>query len=218
LRWSLQRKGRAKIEGRLARRLLTITLVFVADAGTDKPAAAKTAWPLSYVIPSVLLSLGAGVLLIWHVAEPARQIDAWTVTLLVVGFLPWLRTIFETIEFPGGGSVKYRKLKVEQERQGDEIRTLQFLTANFVTEAERWHLEKLAARAPFQLRPDMPDAFYDEIRRLRALGFIRQTGEMGVRGMRERQGDVKDFFEISDRGKMYLDLLAAIGEQVVGDN
>jgi hypothetical protein len=202
---------------RPARRLLTITLVFVADAGTDKPAAAKTAWPLSYVIPSVMLSLGAAGLLVWHLIAPGRQVDAWTVTLLIVGFLPWLRTIFETIEFPGGGSVKYRKLKAEQERQGDEIRALQFLTANFLTEAERSHLDNLAKRAPFELGPATPNAFYDEIWRLRALGFIRQTGEMGIRGMRERQADVKDFFEITERGKVYLDLLATIGKQV-GDN
>lgn len=171
--------------------------------------AGKGEWPKSYVIPSILLSAGAAVLLIWHVADPARQIDAWTVTLLVIAFLPWLRTIFETIEFPGGGSVKYRKLKAEQERQGDEIRTLQFLIANFLTDAEKMHLRNLRARAPFELRPAMPDAFYDEIRRLRSLGFISQRGEMGVRGLVGRDGDVKDFFEISERGKMYLDLLAA---------
>ena len=39
---------------------------------------------------------------------------------------------------------------------------------------------------------------------------------MGVRGMREQQGDVKDFFEIAEPGKMYLDLRAAIGEQGAG--
>ncbi|MGA8329338.1 MAG: hypothetical protein WB777_08595 [Mycobacterium sp.] len=175
--------------------------------------AGKGEWPKSYVIPSILLTLGAAVLLVWHVKDPARQIDAWTVILLVVGFLPWLRTVFESVEFPGGGSVKYRELKATQERQGEEIRTLQFLIANFVTDAERWHLEKLAARAPFELRPDMPDAFFDEIRRLRSLGFIRQRGEIGVSGLKNREGDVNDFFEISERGKMYLDLRAAIGEQ-----
>jgi hypothetical protein len=30
--------------------------------------------------------------------------------------LPWLRTVFEGIEFPGGGSVKYRELNATQER------------------------------------------------------------------------------------------------------
>jgi hypothetical protein len=172
----------------------------------------KGEWPKSYVIPSILLTLGAAVLLIWHVKDPSQRIDAWTVTLLVIGFLPWLRTVFESVEFPGGGSIKYRELKAEQERQGDEIRTLQFLTANFLTDVEKLHLHKLAARAPFQLRPDMPNPFYDEIRRLRSLGFIRQLGGEGVAAMRGRDGDVKDFFEISERGKMYMDLLAATGE------
>jgi hypothetical protein len=35
-------------------------------------------WPKSYVI----------------------HIDGWAVTLLIVGFLPWLRTVFESMDFP----------------------------------------------------------------------------------------------------------------------
>src|SRR6185312_119759 len=102
----------------------------------------KREWPKSYVIPSVVLSLTAAGLLVLHVIDSARHIDAWAVMLLVVGFLPWLRTVFESVEFPGGGSIKYRELKAEQERQGDEIRTLQFLITYILTEPERWHLEK----------------------------------------------------------------------------
>lgn len=50
-------------------------------------------WPKSYILPSIILSLACGGLLFWHVKDPARQIDAWAVTLLVVGFLPWLRKV-----------------------------------------------------------------------------------------------------------------------------
>jgi hypothetical protein len=79
---------------------------------------------------------------------------------------------------------------------------------------KKLHLQ-FAARAPFQLWPTMPNPFYDEIRRLRSLGFIRQRREMGVSSMRGHDGDVKDFFEISERGTMYLDLLATTDEQGV---
>ena len=90
-------------------------------------------WHKSYVVPSVVLSLTATGFLFWHVVDPAARIDGWAVTLLVVGFLPWLRTIFESIDFPGGGSVRYQKLEAKQEQQDDEIKALQFLVANFLT-------------------------------------------------------------------------------------
>jgi hypothetical protein len=57
--------------------------------------AKKGEWPKSYVIPSVILTLACGGLLYWHLKDPTRKVDAWAVTLLVVGFLPWLRTVFE---------------------------------------------------------------------------------------------------------------------------
>jgi hypothetical protein len=46
----------------------------------------KREWPKSYVIPSVVLSLTAAGLLVLHVIDSARHIDAWAVMLLVVGF------------------------------------------------------------------------------------------------------------------------------------
>ena len=70
---------------------------------------AKGAWPKSYVIPSLVLSATAAAFLVWRVLNPAAPVDAWTVALIVVVFLPWLRTVFESIEFPGGGSVKWRE-------------------------------------------------------------------------------------------------------------
>lgn len=175
--------------------------------------ASKGEWPRSYVIPSTLLTLSAAALLIWHVYDPARPIDAWSVTLLIVGFLPWLRTVFESVDFPGGGSVRYRELKATQDRQGDDIRTLAFLTANFLTDVEKTHLRKLAGHEPFPVwdGPRQRD-IYAELRRLRSLGLIRQKGDRGVASLQEEGGDVKDVFEISQRGKQYLDLLAQTGE------
>jgi hypothetical protein len=93
---------------------------------------AKGDWPKSYVIPSLALSGTAAGFLIWHVIDPAGKVDGWTITLLVVGFLPWMRTVFESIDFPGGGSVKYlRKVAAEQERQAEDIQALRFLLARF---------------------------------------------------------------------------------------
>jgi hypothetical protein len=50
--------------------------------------AGEVRWPTSYVVPSVVLSLTAAGLLVWHVVDHAAHIDGWAITLLVVGFLP----------------------------------------------------------------------------------------------------------------------------------
>ena len=129
----LHNDGRARhASGAAVSSLLTRTLAHVA----------KGDWPKSFVIPSVVLSLTAAGFLVWHVLDPAKKVDGWAITLIVIGFLPWLRTIFETVEFPGGGSVTWRK-QVEA-----DIEALQFLTANFLPGAERELLQVLASGVP----------------------------------------------------------------------
>jgi hypothetical protein len=55
-----------------------------------------------------------------------------------VGFPPWLRTVFESIAFPGGGSVTWRKgVEKAQKCQAQAIEALQFLLANFLPVPER---------------------------------------------------------------------------------
>jgi len=111
-------------------------------------------------------------LLYWHVKDPARKIDAWTVTLLVVGFLPWLRTVFESITFPGGGEVRYRELKHNVERQEDEIRALQFVVAHFLADAELRVLERFAAPEPVELGSAGPNELFKAMNTLGGLGLI----------------------------------------------
>ncbi|OBK45605.1 hypothetical protein A5657_03035 [Mycobacterium kubicae] len=78
-------------------------------------------WPRSYVIPSFVLSLTAASFLLWHVLDPARKIDGWAITLLVVAFLPWLRTVFESITFlaalPSSGSERLKQSKYARQRK-----------------------------------------------------------------------------------------------------
>jgi hypothetical protein len=108
------------------------------------------------LIPSSLLSLGAAGLLAWHLDDPARPVDGWAITLLIVGFLPWLRTVFERIDFPGGGSVTWRKaVEKEQQRQAQDIEAvLQFLTANFLPVPECELLQRLASGVSLPLKGD----------------------------------------------------------------
>jgi hypothetical protein len=176
--------------------LLTFTVVFMADKGE---------WPKSYVIPSITLSLGCAGLLFWHVSDPARKIDAWTVTLLVVGFLPWLRTVFQSITFPGGGEVRYRELKHNVERQEDEIRALQFVVAHFLPDAELRVLERFAEPEPIELGSTSNELF-TAISTLGGLGLIESIRENWTEEFNKGSKDLKALFRISDRGREYLEL------------
>jgi hypothetical protein len=170
---------------------------------------AKGDWPKSYIIPSIVLSGTAAGFLIWHVLDPAKKVDGWAITLLVVGFLPWLRTVFESITFPGGASVKWlRQVEAEQERQAADIRALQFLTANFLPGPERELLQRLASGVSLPLKGD--GAWRDLPKRTHPLldkGLIASKPPIGPDAAFTT---VEDAYGITASGRQYLDLIAKL--------
>jgi len=98
---------------------------------------------------------------------------------------------------------KVTEQKNEQERQKLEIDTLRFLISNFVTSDELTHLEKLSKDEPFMYIKN--PSFEIELRRLRSLGLIRNFENKGIRSM-VQQGNLKDYFTITESGKEYLKL------------
>jgi len=133
------------------------------------------------------------------------HVEGWTLGLLAFGALPWFWQVIESIGFPGG-SLRFRRLEDVQQRQARDIETLQFLLANFLTQAEQTHLKKLATGADFPVFSEAPDAFYSEFHHLRVLEFIRGLPGKGLRSMRSERGDVRNHFEITDLGRKYLAL------------
>jgi hypothetical protein len=175
--------------------------------------AAKGEWPKSFVIPSILLTLGAAVLLIWHVEDPTRKIDAWTVALLVVAFLPWLRTVFDSITFPGGGAITYRELKAVQEQQQYDLDALRFVVANFLAVDEKQLLRKFADDHPYEVPETVPAEVADAIENLSGAGLIERNVSR-VDGpprlvLRVGPWDIKKRWHITELGKEYLQHLDA---------
>ncbi|MEB3020386.1 hypothetical protein [[Mycobacterium] crassicus] len=168
----------------------------------------KAKWPASYVVPSVALSLTSAGFLLWHIIDRTAHIDGWAITLLVVGFSPWLRTIFESIEFPGGGSLKYQKLEARQEQQGDEIKALQFLVANFLTGDEAKYLLTFASPDPVRFGGDYDSAkAFEAVTRLKQIGFVRGKTDLSPAALvGADQTDLKTLFEITELGHQYLKL------------
>ena len=152
------------------------------------------------------VSAVAAGLLIFDLIDRGH-VDGWAIALLAFAALPWFWEVIETVSFPGGG-VRFRQLVDTQERQADEIRTLQFLITHLLSQDERAHLEKLATRTPFPITDDAPEPFFSEMHRLRALGFVRGLPDKGIGSMRTERGDVRNHFEITDVGQEYLRLVA----------
>jgi hypothetical protein len=181
---------------------------------------AKGDWPKSYVIPSLALTVTAAGFLIWHVLDPAMKVDGWAITLLIVAFLPWLRTIFESIEFPGGGSVKWRtKMEQQQEQQADDIQALQFLLARYLTKPEREVLQRLAKGEPMPIDHEGlggPTIQYvDSLRRMGLLAvkpeLLESFRRMEAKGHTSMDlSAVGEIFEITEIGRQYLDLIAKL--------
>jgi hypothetical protein len=117
--------------------------------------------------------------------------------------LPWVSTFLETAEFPGGWKFQFRELKAEQQRQKAEIESLRFLMSYFVTDYELIHLRKLAGGEPFPYTKN--DSFLAELRRLRTLRLIDNLPGRGIRAL-PGQGDLREHFTITDRGRSYLQL------------
>lgn len=65
------------------------------------------------------ITLLALIVALAHLIWPAIRIDAITVTLLVVAVLPWLGSLFKSIELPGGLKILYQDLEKIEERARD---------------------------------------------------------------------------------------------------
>lgn len=159
----------------------------------------KTSWI------KLFASFAALALLIIHLVWDEIHIDTTAVYLLIIGIVPWFASMFETFEMPGGWKVSFRAIRDKQDHQQAEIATLKFLIGHFLTEAELIHLTKLTGNEPFSFQRS--PYFENEMRHLRALGFIAGLPGRGIRTLfTDSADDVKHHFEITARGKEYLNL------------
>jgi hypothetical protein len=161
----------------------------------------------------VLISIVALGTALLHIATPFK-LDNIALTLLGIALIPWLASVLRRAELPGGLKLEFQEIKAEQARQARELDAIKFLIGNFLTAPEQIHLEKIAKTAPFLVTANKTSSFFaTELRKLRALGFIKQIGDEGVRSLLKEDGkerNVCSFFEITQRGRDYLQLRSHI--------
>ena len=152
----------------------------------------------------VFLSIAPVVLLVFHLST--KTLDSVALGLLALATLPWLSSILETAELPGGIKVQFRQVKEEQERQARELEWIKKLIALALSEHERDHLLKLAADGPFSAETRHNSTFEWELRHLTTLDFVGRQRGKGIRTLFATEGskNVKEHLFITERGRDYL--------------
>jgi hypothetical protein len=161
----------------------------------------------STVILRAAVSLGALVLVVLHHYAPRNAFDGMTIGLVVLAFLPWLSPIIKSIEISGLGKIE---LKVDEVKE--QVESLKFLVAGFVSQFELQHLQKLAANEPFYYEkgPNKDDRFINEIVRLKEFGLVRKLIDHSLYDI-PLSGDLKQYVVLTDRGRKYLELREKMG-------
>ncbi len=147
---------------------------------------------------------------------PSPFTDSVTLVLIIVAVLPWLALFLESAQF-GSASLKFRQLEERQEQQEYQIKALQFLVRNYVSEDELGHLRKLASDdSVFEFTQSTTTKFFEqELNRLRAMRLIaNRQGKYLHDLISQQSANVKDYFVIREKGRKYLDLLDEFEEQL----
>lgn len=202
--------------------------------GTNTPATseAKSSFPLR---TSAGVTLGALLLIglkAWlETSKGVSLDDAASVGLLVLAALPWLSTLLTNAKLPGGWEFAFREVVREQKRTKDQvdehktqtkkqldkqqrqIRTLQVAVRGIVTVHEYEKLRGLNQGHEFMVH--YSEDMHAELKRLRALDFIRNEGNATLSQMRAEHYnsphdyDLKRYFGITGDGREYLSIREA---------
>jgi hypothetical protein len=84
---------------------------------SDESGGLDTTTRAARVVVGVVVTIAAAALAIVHIARPHAAIDGTTVALLGIAALPWLGSIFDRIELPGGIKAEYRRRLNEVEQK-----------------------------------------------------------------------------------------------------
>jgi hypothetical protein len=181
-------------------------------------------WPklpwLKLLIPLIAL-----VFIVVRIFWPGLQIDAITIGLLVVAFLPWLSTLIESAKLPGGYEFTFRRIEAKQEQQQSEVERLRFVVSHLLTEGELNILKQLYISDPYVVGPEpqfLNSPFQTELRHLQGLSFIEVVPDQHFSWFQNKvkteKLDVKTYFKITEIGKKYLNLRDQVDSETSAQN
>ncbi|MBE9209437.1 hypothetical protein IQ244_23645 [Nostoc sp. LEGE 06077] len=102
-----------------------------------------------------------------------------------------------------------KRIDLLQEQQSA---TLQFLVRYLIDGNELKHLMKLNSSSSEEYNFKFDDDLARELKHLRAMGFINNFVGRGIEKIQQqREGDLKNYFHITEEGKSYLALRKSLG-------
>jgi len=155
-------------------------------------------------VPKILISAGVCVLLAIHLT--AIRFDPIALGLIGLALLPWLASVLDVAEIPGGFRFQFRKVKEEQERQARELDWIKTLIGLVLSDYERMHLRSLAREGAFIADVKKGSTFEWELRHLTSLRLVGRHPNRGMRTLFSEEGkrDVKEHLFITEQGRQYL--------------
>jgi hypothetical protein len=134
-------------------------------------------------------------------------LDVIALGLIVVGLSPWLAAIIKSLKL-GGFEVSFQEVERTLEEQREEINQLKFLIAHFLPDWEYQYLVNLASPEPSIVNLDQTSReFENELRHLRALGFIHPKDDSSLSDFiqkGERVKNVSEYLAVTDSGRELL--------------
>jgi hypothetical protein len=185
---------------------------------------------INWIILKIMTILGALYLVaipLDKVQNKFDQTDVVIFTLILLFSSGLIERLQELVVNKDGLTVKVNQLKAEQEKQKADIEANSgliqrqvlapleqvtangllpdagFLVKNLLNPYEWEHLKKLAIGVPFPYKKQYE--FEVELRRLRTLDFIQTKPGKTIRGIPD-EGDLRDYLEITERGRDYISL------------
>jgi hypothetical protein len=164
------------------------------------------------------ITIAAAFLVLGHIAWPDLAIDKIAVSLLLIAIVPWLPPLLRKLKLPGGFEVEFQDVQRKVGHLELDIRGLRVALSGTLTKHEIKILKGLAD-GDFPLAHYAPE-FFNEIKRLDAMGFIQPTKDAGGRleTIRERFGDeripvaerarfrLSEYVEMTPSGKEFINL------------
>jgi len=125
--------------------------------------------------PKVFVSIAALAALVFAILR-GIEVQAGVVALVALAILPRLAAVVESIELPGGGSLRLREIQDKVQRQDKQLHAQQEVISQLVIYSVSWYLFKMLAAFYHRNRSGGEYLFRDDERMRRDLRFLRDHG------------------------------------------
>jgi hypothetical protein len=106
------------------------------------------------------------------------EIQAGVAILVIVAVLPWLGSIVDSFDFPGGGGLRLREVQAKVKSQGEKLDRQQEIMVQLVLYSMSWYVFTMLSQLYHRSRTGEEYLFRDNDAMARDLRFLRDHGHL----------------------------------------